>query len=284
MGEVANGEADVGARIHRRQSRDGLTGADGTAVDGMRSVGRVRLLALAAAVTFFACACFAAQADAFIYWSNGDGGYGSGTIGRANLDGSGVNNNFITGAGSPYGVTVDGQYVYWADETGDTIGRANLDGSDANDSFITGANHPYGVAVNGQYIYWGNQGTATIGRANLDGSSPDESFITAAGTPLALAVDGHYIYWADDYHDTIGRANLDGSSPNDSFMRGRHCSHGVGGQQPARVLVDDLTGNYDIEEANLSDGSAPEDLSLPPTPNGFLGASQSTASTSTGPT
>jgi hypothetical protein len=45
----------------------------------------------------------AARADAFVYWAN----FGTGTIGRADLDGSGANQAFITGASSPLGVAVD---------------------------------------------------------------------------------------------------------------------------------------------------------------------------------
>jgi virginiamycin B lyase len=37
-----------------------------------------------------------------IYWAN----FGTGTIGEANLNGTGVNQNFITGADCPIGVAV----------------------------------------------------------------------------------------------------------------------------------------------------------------------------------
>jgi virginiamycin B lyase len=214
------------------------------------------VLALAATLTVIACACFAAQADAFIYWTD----QAHGTIGRANLDGSDVNDSFVTGAGTPFGVAVDGQYIYWADETGGTIGRVNVDGSDANDSFITGANHPYGVAVNGQYIYWGNTGTSTIGRANLDGSSPDASFITGAGDPLALAVDGQYVYWADDNNDTIGRANLDGSSPEDNFITGLAGPAGVAVNGQHVYWSTTVMGFGTIGQANLADGLDHENI------------------------
>src|SRR4249920_4219609 len=50
-------------------------------------------------------------------------------IGRANLNGTGANQNFITGIGFPIGVAVDPGHVYWADLHTDAIGRANLDGS-----------------------------------------------------------------------------------------------------------------------------------------------------------
>ena len=122
----------------------------------------------AAVVAVFAVASWlwpAAGAGAYVYWASG----ATGNIGRANLDGSGSNPNFIGGATDAIGLAVDGQHLYWANNTTDTIGRANLDGSGVNQSFIVGANSPKGVAVDGQHIYWSN-GCCAIGRANLDGS------------------------------------------------------------------------------------------------------------------
>jgi len=75
------------------------------------------------------------------------------TIGRANLDGSAINESFVTGADSPAGVAVSGPYVYWANfggphgTRGSTIGRAKLDGTGANQHFITGAKSPGGITV-----------------------------------------------------------------------------------------------------------------------------------------
>ena len=71
------------------------------------------------------------------------------TIGRANLDGTGVNQSFITGVSNAVGIAVDGTYVYWTQTAGgtSTIGRANLDGTGVNQNFITVAGGPYGLAV-----------------------------------------------------------------------------------------------------------------------------------------
>jgi len=81
---------------------------------------------------------------AHVYWTN----YDSGTIGRANLDGSNVNPNFITDAGAPHGVSIYGEHIYWA-AAGPLVARANIDGSGVNLNFITGANFSYGIAVDG---------------------------------------------------------------------------------------------------------------------------------------
>ena len=75
------------------------------------------------------------------------------TIGRANLNGTDVNESFITGAHAPAGLTVSGAYIYWSNFgsshgiNGTTIGRAALNGSAADQSFITGAKSPVGLTV-----------------------------------------------------------------------------------------------------------------------------------------
>jgi hypothetical protein len=131
-------------------------------------------------------ACGVAVDGTHIYWANGD----FGTIGRANLDGTAVNQSFIAGAADPCGVAVDGAHVYWANHSGNSIGRANLDGSGMSQTFITGAAGPYGVAVDGAHLFWANARGNTIGRANLDGSAVNQRFITSAGGPMGVAVDG----------------------------------------------------------------------------------------------
>ena len=88
-----------------------------------------------------------------IYWANQGANQSGTTIGRANLDGSAVNESFISGADSPAGVAVSGSYIYWANfggphgTRGSTIGRAKLDATNVNQRFVTGAKSPVGVTV-----------------------------------------------------------------------------------------------------------------------------------------
>ena len=106
------------------------------------------------------------------------------TIGRANLDGTGVNQNFITGASDPNGVAVDANHVYWANYVTNAIGRANLDGTGVNQSFITGAS-PLPTA-------WRSTPTTSTGPTTPPARSAgrtwtepvsNQSFITGADPP-----------------------------------------------------------------------------------------------------
>jgi len=98
---------------------------------------------------------------------------GSGTIGVANIDGTGVNAKLITGALGACGVLVVDGHVYWGSNgVGHltTIGRANLDGTGLTQKFITGADSPCGVATDGTYLYWANTGSSTrVRRARRSG-------------------------------------------------------------------------------------------------------------------
>jgi hypothetical protein len=168
-----------------------------------------------------------------VYWtSHGSGRVPPGTIGRANLDGTGVDQNFISDPTTPLGLAVDSSHVYWANVFAGTIARANLDGTGVDQNFITGAVAPLAVAVDSGHVYWADQGTCAttcpppqpgdglIGRANLDGTGVDLSFITGI-TPTDVAVDANHVYWGDTNLGAIGRANLDGSGVNQSFIGGR---------------------------------------------------------------
>jgi Low-density lipoprotein receptor repeat class B len=165
---------------------------------------------------------FPGSASAYIYWTNEV----TGSIGRANLDGSSADQSFITGASHPFGVAVDGSHVYWTRPLAEEIGRANLDGTSANQSFIFEA-EPWGVAVDASHIYWATTQFNTVGRSNLDGSSADGGFIGGANIATGVAVDGSHIYWTNTGDGTIGRANLNGTAVDQRFISGASQPEGV---------------------------------------------------------
>jgi|SRR5215472_7670665 len=197
--------AAAGVRAHpARQDLREPAGDPGQATGARRPARRWRARA-AVAVTAIAVPLLAGAAPALtasaapastghVYWANS----AAGTIGRATLTGpiqhdlvATVNQSFITGDGSAFGVAIDAAHVYWANPTAGTIGRANLDGTGADPSFITGAGGAFGVAVDGAHVYWANPLAQTIGRANLDGHVVNQTFITGAtfsssGTGVAV--------------------------------------------------------------------------------------------------
>ena len=152
----------------------------------------------------------------FVYWTNQSPGT---SIGRAKINGTALNDNFITGISDPRGVAVDSKFIYWADRFADRIGRANLDGSGVNPDFITlpPDTFPTGIAVTSSAIFYGSNGSggfARIGRANLDGTGVDNNFASPQ-TPTStcgIAADQNFVYWLDVTNKQIGRAPVGGPS------------------------------------------------------------------------
>jgi virginiamycin B lyase len=132
--------------------------------------------------------CGVAVTSSYIYWAN----YQAEAIGRAKLNGTDVNLDFISGCSA--GIAIEGNYIYFTTSSGTGIGRAKLDGTDVNLDFIQGLNGPIAfLAADSDYIYWadvdGYAGT-TIGRANINGTGVNQSFINGAEGPFGIAVTG----------------------------------------------------------------------------------------------
>jgi virginiamycin B lyase len=153
-------------------------------------------------------------------------------VGRAGLDGSGVDQTFIEqpDGSITWDVAVDASHVYWTsdapnDPAGASIGRSNLDGTAVDPNFITGLSGPRGIAVSDGHIYWANFGTASIGRANLDGTGASSSFIPNVSRPFDVEVGAGYVFWARSSEPEgapaearVGRAKLDGTEVNPDLI------------------------------------------------------------------
>jgi virginiamycin B lyase len=156
---------------------------------------RAGLLAAAVATALLAAVCAGSPASAspapgrapavagYLYWSNTIGRVtkpGNGMIGRARLNGTGVDQKFIAVPNGPSGVAglaVNCRYIYWTNEEGDEIGRASLNGTGADQKFITGGSFPDAIAVGPHYLYWTNQNSHAIGRARLNGTDVNQRFV-----------------------------------------------------------------------------------------------------------
>jgi hypothetical protein len=154
----------------------------------------------------------------FVYWTNDTPGN---SIGRAKINGTGLNDNLIPGLNRPIGVAVDSKYIYWADWNANRIGRANLDGTGPNFNFVPSV-HPEGIAVTtNSGIFWGNDtGTSdTIGHANIDGTNPTINFAATGTSICGVAADQSFVYWLDNTNNKIGRVPITGGGPPDpSFI------------------------------------------------------------------
>ncbi len=147
------------------------------------------------------------------------------TIGRANLNRTGVNRNFLrfpeTPEFRPHDIAVGAGHIYWATD-GTFIGRARLNGSHRQNRFIRLNRRfsPGSLAVNARHIYWSAypfQGPSAIGRANLNGTGVRNSFIRSNTSPSSIAVGGGHIFWTTPTN-AIVRANLNGTRVRPRFI------------------------------------------------------------------
>jgi len=233
---------------------------------------RGQLGSLIAICAFVALLAVAPGAAAFVYWGNNTGG----TIGRAELEGGGVEQSFISlpGGSQPCGVVVDGDHIFWADGVS-KIGRAKIDGTDVDPSFITGADFPCGPSINAasKTIYWANTANQTIGKANLDGTHVQQGFITQpVENPSWTADFGNQVYFTNKSDGSIWMASdVDGSGARMALQPGN-------AYQPTGVLLIPDTGffgpaGYWANFGNDSIGEAPLFLGafINPTPNFITG-------------
>jgi hypothetical protein len=137
--------------------------------------------------------CGVAVDSGHIYW----GALGKG-ISRANLDGSGVEEEFIplSPSATPCGVAVDSAHVYWTDSAG-AVGVADLDGENANPALIS-IEEPCGIASDGGHVYfaWRSGSEFNLSRFAVpySGLGPP---LTATTGNCGVAVGGQNVYWAN---------------------------------------------------------------------------------------
>ncbi len=147
-------------------------------------------------------------ASAYIYYSYAGSSHSS--IGRAVLNGSSFNSQFIPGLGGISQLAIDAHHIYWADRKAG-VGRANVNGTGVKSGWIKpgGVFAFPGVAVDAHHIYWANiyfPSPCSIGRANLGGGHRKKNFINGPCATGGLAVAGSYIYFEYDGYKPNGHS------------------------------------------------------------------------------
>ncbi len=186
-----------------------------------------------------------AQDAQHIYWIH------DGSIARANLNGTDVQPNFITGVRA-YQLALGQQHIFWLGGHG-SLGRADLHGNHVETSMLdlfspVGHVPPTYLVVTGGFVYWGYHHTGAvsnllpIGRARVTGTKVNFSFLRPvvpscnnsdsprlAGVACdlgGLAVSGPYLFWGwsrvlpslGAAGSGIGRARVDGTAIDNQFL------------------------------------------------------------------
>lgn len=150
--------------------------------------------------------------NSLIFWtSSSDAEALQGSIGRANLDGTGMK-KIVTGLSKLGGIASDpiNGVTYWVDKDHEVVQSASYEGTDIT-TVLPFAPEDIEVDASAGKLYWIIDNL--IQRANLDGTEI-EVLLDSPGThrQLALDVEAGKMYWVDNGSDNILRANLDGSN------------------------------------------------------------------------
>jgi hypothetical protein len=106
--------------------------------------------------------------SANIYWTTQGDQPDAGAVMRALLAGPDAGSPIqLTGDVTPFAVTVDDQFVYWATLSDPGAVRKIPIGGGATITLATGQHTPQGLVVDDKYIYWTNTGTQAA--SYLDG-------------------------------------------------------------------------------------------------------------------
>jgi CSLREA domain-containing protein len=204
-----------------------------------------------------------AVTNEFIYWTSStteNNGEGSSAIGRAHLDGTHVEPNFIPldSEHDAVDLTILGNHIYYGEA--DAIGRVNINGTENEPEYITGepeAKPPltiglgFGIAANAQFVYFNVGGG--IGRAeNVPGGGTIETkFIPEVGlSPVdGIAIDSQHIYWGNEEDETVGRAALNGSAVEAGWIQ--NAGNPEGFAIDHRIVVN---STEDLKDATPGDG------------------------------
>ena len=145
-----------------------------------------------------------------IYWQH-DGN----RIGRANIDGTGADPDFIITTSTACGLAADSDFLYFLGAGGTRIGRASLDGSVVTPDFASIPDAFCGLSADYNYLYWGSDAGNTVGAVPVAGGAPDPGYVdagTMGGGPSGVAVNSQFIFWGNYDTGAIARANLNGSA------------------------------------------------------------------------
>ncbi|MEO6681361.1 MAG: DUF5050 domain-containing protein [Ginsengibacter sp.] len=161
-----------------------------------------------------------------IYWADD-----AGNISRANLDGSGLERQFIhIAGGNMRGIAYDSKNdrIYFYEVNVEDLYVAKSDGTGVG-KVITGA---FGYAIyvdeTNSKIYYEDRNKPALMQANLDGSG----IVKVADAPSTrihgIAIDNsqNKLYWADRNKGIIYRANLDGTE-KETFLSGLGSPRGI---------------------------------------------------------
>jgi hypothetical protein len=136
-----------------------------------------------------------------IYWLSG----GSGTLSKANKDGT--NPSVLTPAqsGQQIGIAMDNTTIFWAihEDYAGRILRVNKDGNSAA-VVASSLRAPWGVALDANDVYWTNESDGTVMKCPKSNCSQPTTIATGQQRPRGIALSQNAVFWASFSAGTDG--------------------------------------------------------------------------------
>ncbi|RLB61627.1 MAG: hypothetical protein DRI90_10935 [Deltaproteobacteria bacterium] len=110
-----------------------------------------------------------------------------------------------------WGIAVQGDYVYWANQNTNAIYRESISTPNTPQVLTSAQGQPWDVAVDSSAVYWTNYTSGDIRRMGLGGGS-QHVLATAQGGPLGIAVDATHVYWSNNTANQIRRVPVGGGT------------------------------------------------------------------------
>ena len=150
--------------------------------------------------------------SAHVYWFN----IGTDSIGRANLDGSDPEPQWIPNVDDAGGIALSSSYIYWTDDNAN-IARADIDGTNVDPTFITTGAHsdPDGLAIipgSPSTLYF-TEGESIMSAPATAGANVSTFYAPGSGAALTglAAADGR-LFWVAQ---TVSSASIGTATVND---------------------------------------------------------------------
>ena len=158
----------------------------------MSAARRTLLVTIALGLLSAVLVTSAQAAPRYVFWDNA----GPHTLGRAQDDGTDVNQRFLTDLTYNFGTAsvADATYVYYG--VGLTLMRARVDGTGTPQPLVQLTRAASSLAIDSGHIYIANAGG--VSRVDIGGGNLVPNFMTTAGAPSgnyfeALAVDQQHV-------------------------------------------------------------------------------------------
>jgi hypothetical protein len=193
-----------------------------------------------------------AVANGYVYVVNNGG-----SVGKFTLSGAFVA-TVVSGLFDPWGIAVDGDYVYVASGTAGgvvgtgSVGKYTTSGQTINASLISGLGRSHGIAADGNgHLFVTDGYNGVVGHYTIGGAVINKALISGVFGAFDIALHDSYLYLVKrSANGSVGKYTLAGQTVNSALVTGLDFPAGIALDGAGNLFVSDLNhdrvGKYTI--------------------------------------